>query len=122
MTAGQNVYIDVTWISPNAQYFMENVTTGSYATYYQTTSHHDTTSAEAIFEDASVASGATTYYTASGYNSLTFDDVSVYDLNHNGYTMDTTTYDKFWMGYTGVCFMGPSALSSPGVFSVSVAC
>jgi hypothetical protein len=121
VTAGQDVYVDVTWVSPNAQYFLENLTTGSYATYYQTTSHHDTLSAEGMWEDGSIAGGSKTWSTLSQPASSTMDDVYVWDLQSNPYSIDTTSYDKFWAAPAGdsQAWMGACNMRANGVFDIA---
>jgi hypothetical protein len=121
VSAGQDVYIDVTWISPNAQYFLENLTTGSYATYYQTTSHHDTLSAQAEWEDGSIAGGSKTWSTLSQPAAATMSDVNVYDLQGFPYSIDTTSYDKFWAAPSGdpQAWMGACRMRTSGTFDLA---
>jgi hypothetical protein len=124
VTAGQDVYVDATYVSPNAQYFLENITTNQYHTYYQTTSYHDTSSAEAIFEDGTVSgscgsSGCSVAYTS--YNAMTFDDVSADDLSGVWYTINQFSVDKFRMGNTTI-YMSPGSIDSLGDFTICATC
>lgn len=75
MASGNEIYVDVSYISPNAQYFMENVTTGVYHTYYSTTSHIDLSTADAEFEDVSFYKG----YGPGTYNQFNVNSVYVSD-------------------------------------------
>jgi hypothetical protein len=120
MASGNEIYVDVTYISPNVQYFLENVTPGVYHTYYQTTSHTDLSTAEAEFEDVTFNKGGG----PGTYNQWNVNSVYVSDYAQ-GYDLNTlSTLDKFKMGYTniGVVYMSPSAVGTSGAFHVCPTC
>lgn len=56
IAAGQGVYVDVSYSGGNAAYYLENITLGTFHTYFQTTSYFSNSLAEAVVEDADFTS------------------------------------------------------------------
>jgi hypothetical protein len=119
VASGNEIYVDVSYTT-QAAYFMENVTTGVFHTYYQTTSHTDFSTAEAQFEDVTWR-----LYGVSGmYNQWNVNNTYISDYAM-GYELNTlTTLDRIRMGYanTQVYYMGPIAVGTSGSFHDCMTC
>jgi hypothetical protein len=94
ITSGQDVYVDVSYDGTNAAYSMENLTLGTFHTYYQTTTYFSNSSAEAVVDDKDFNGGTIPAWQPGHYVPMNFQEEDAVNAANNWVGFESLVDDK----------------------------